>query len=104
MPFNNNSKLHGYKIYKLHSIFSLPANTSIGGYMVKLQFNNMAKGKYSIQLLQADGKFLQEEIYDHTEQYQYYIMSLNHSIPAGFYLLRINTGNTVLQKIPITIQ
>ena len=71
---------------------------------VNIRFTNMTQGNYSLQLLQADGKLVQQQIVAIPAPAYEYGMVLSKTVAAGYYVLKIISETGEENQIPVTVE
>ena len=68
-----------------------------------IYFNNVQPGPYLLQLIQEDGKMLQQANIEVNTALQSFSMPLDKSLPQGYYMVRLLLHNEQVAIIPVTI-
>ncbi|MGB4883402.1 MAG: hypothetical protein WBP01_00070 [Ferruginibacter sp.] len=98
--YSNIVKILPEKSYSAISVYPNPvANKTLGIY-----FNNVQPGPYLLQLIQEDGKMLQQANIEVNTALQSFSMPLDKSLPQGYYMVRLLLhNNEQVAIIPVTI-
>ena len=97
--YSNIVKVLPEKSHSAISVYPNPvANKTLGIY-----FNNVQPGPYLLQLIQEDGKMLQQENIEVNTALQTFSMPLAKSLPQGYYMVRLLLHNEQVAIIPVTI-
>lgn len=71
---------------------------------VNVQFENMAAGKYNLQLMQTDGKLIHQEIVAVPSAIFKYTLNLSSKIAGGYYLLRVVKDDKSIMEISVIVK
>jgi hypothetical protein len=98
--YSNIVKVLPEKIKPGMSVYPNPVTNN----KINIRFTNMPLGNYNLQLLQADGKLVQQQIVAILAPVYEYGMMLGKTVAAGYYVLKIISETGEENQIPVTVE